>query len=392
VHVGIDASNLRAGGGVTHLLEILRMAVPGVHGIDKITVWCSKSISTQIEDKDWLEKKSVSCFDKGFLSRFIWQQFELGSAACSEGCNVLLVPGGFYLGSFHPYVVMCRNMLPFDNREANRFGLSLIRLRLFLLRIGQKITFKNADGLIFLTKYAEHIVFKAIRQSKARCIIIPHGVADGFKHNPRKQRSIIEYSLKNPFQLLYVSIVDVYKHQGNLVQAVCDIAGSGIPLHLDLIGPAHPPCLNKLKKIMQESDPRGNIVTYHGSFSHQKLSEMYIASDMFAYASSCENMPNILLEAMASGLPIACSDRGPMPEVLGDAGVYFDPENITSIKIALYTMLKDPVLREKVAQAAFLKSQMYSWRKCAGETMAFVANIAENMKRKTSGNVELPDI
>jgi len=46
---------------------------------------------------------------------------------------------------------------------------------------------------------------------------------------------------------------------------------------------------------------------------------------------------NILVEAMASGLPIACSNRGPMPEVLGDAGVYFDPEDPHDIARALRT-------------------------------------------------------
>ena len=50
-------------------------------------------------------------------------------------------------------------------------------------------------------------------------------------------------------------------------------------------------------------------------------------ANLFVFASSCENMPNTLVEAMAIGLPIACSDRGPMPEVLRDGGVYFDPED-----------------------------------------------------------------
>jgi glycosyltransferase involved in cell wall biosynthesis len=52
-------------------------------------------------------------------------------------------------------------------------------------------------------------------------------------------------------------------------------------------------------------------------------------------------MPNILLEAMAAGLPIACSNRGPMPEVLGTAGLYFNPENPAEIACAIRTVIDE---------------------------------------------------
>ena len=84
-------------------------------------------------------------------------------------------------------------------------------------------------------------------------------------------------------------------------------------------------------------------------------------------------MPNTLVEAMAAGLPIACSDRGPMPEVLADGGVYFDPENPHSIAIAIRKLIEDSTLRENVAFKAKLLSQQYSWSRCANETWAFIA-------------------
>ena len=79
-------------------------------------------------------------------------------------------------------------------------------------------------------------------------------------------------------------------------------------------------------------------------------------------------MPNILLEAMAAGLPIASSNRGPMPEILGESGVYFDPEQPEQIAAALEELLRDPSLRAHRAQAAYERAATYSWRRCAGET------------------------
>ena len=92
----------------------------------------------------------------------------------------------------------------------------------------------------------------------------------------------------------------------------------------------------------------------------------------FVFASSCENMPNTLIEAMAAGMPIVCSNRGPMPEVLKDGGIYFDPENFDSIAIAIEQLFENKLLRDKLAKKAELLSRRYSWKKCANETWVFL--------------------
>jgi glycosyltransferase involved in cell wall biosynthesis len=87
-------------------------------------------------------------------------------------------------------------------------------------------------------------------------------------------------------------------------------------------------------------------------------------------------MPNILIESMAAGLPIACSERGPMPEVLGDAGIYFDPEQPASIADAVRRLALDPGLRAEKAAAASKAASQFSWSRCADETFDFLASVA----------------
>ncbi len=79
--------------------------------------------------------------------------------------------------------------------------------------------------------------------------------------------------------------------------------------------------------------------------------------DHFVFASSCENMPNTLVEAIAAGLPLACSRRGPMHEILGDTGLYFDPESHLSIAEAIRRLIDDPLLRDESASRARRPSQ-----------------------------------
>jgi glycosyltransferase involved in cell wall biosynthesis len=86
-------------------------------------------------------------------------------------------------------------------------------------------------------------------------------------------------------------------------------------------------------------------------------------------------MPIILLEAMTAGLPIACSNRGPMPEVLGEAGVYFDPESPEQIANAMASLMEDAQKRAECAARAFEYASRYTWERCAKETFSFLAEV-----------------
>ena len=91
-------------------------------------------------------------------------------------------------------------------------------------------------------------------------------------------------------------------------------------------------------------------------------------------------MPNTLIEGMAAGMPIASSNRGPMPEVLGDAGVYFEPESVNSIVQALEGLLLSNVKRAELARKAVMKSQNFNWQTCALETWTFIVYTFETYK------------
>jgi glycosyltransferase involved in cell wall biosynthesis len=110
---------------------------------------------------------------------------------------------------------------------------------------------------------------------------------------------------------------------------------------------------------------------------------------VFVFASSCENMPSTLIEAMASGLPIACSDRGPMPEVLQDGGTYFDPEDPASIAAAIGELLQSPERRRSAAARARALAARYSWARCADETWSFLAGVARARAAKRPAQVSV---
>jgi glycosyltransferase involved in cell wall biosynthesis len=164
-------------------------------------------------------------------------------------------------------------------------------------------------------------------------------------------------------------------------QAVAALRQQGYPLALDLIGSAYAPSLLRLKATINRLDPNNDWVFYHGAVPYADLHQRYAQADLGIFASSCENMPIILLETMGMGLPIACSHRGPMPEVLGDAGVYFDPENSDDIAMSVSTLIDSAELRSEKAASSFKAAQEFSWEKCATETFSFLATLASRFRR-----------
>ncbi|MCF8186951.1 MAG: glycosyltransferase family 4 protein [Sulfuritalea sp.] len=378
--IGIDATNLRGGGGVTHLVELLRALHPAGLGVKRVVVWGGSSTLNALKYRSWLTKCNPEALNKGLLSRTAWQWFRLSQAARTEGCDVLFVPGGSFAGNFQPVVTMSQNLLPFEMSELRRYSWTLFALKLLLLRLTQSRSFRKAEGVIFLTEYACEAVLRVTGKLRGKTIIIPHGLSPRFNRSPKMQRDITEYNHSDPYRVLYVSIVDQYKHQWHVVKAVAILRKKGLPVVLDLVGPAYPPALLRLNATLDLVDLDRRWVHYHGAIPYEELHSMYSKVDMGIWASTCETFGIILLEAMASGLPIACSSKQPMPEVVGKAAVYFNPEKPDDIARALHALIESPRLRAELAQASYVRSQKYSWQRCASETFEFLNAVVKEYK------------
>jgi len=370
--IGIDASNILVGGGVTHLSELLKAADPRSGNFDKVIIWASKKTLDCIADKEWIVKKKHPVLEKNYILRAWWQWRVLNKLAIDEKCSILFIPGGSFFSKFEPIVNMSQNMLPFDLKELKRYGFSLLTMRLLLLHLVQSISFKKANGIIFLTEYSRNAILSIISNKKKNNIIIPHGIHERFFCKPREQKPMSKYSFSDPFRLVYVSTIEPYKHQWNVVKAVCQLRKNNIPIALDLYGSSEALMHKKLMLSINSCKSAGEGIKYHGPAKHDNIHKLYINSDASIFASSCENLPIILLESMASGLPIACSNIEPMPSILKDAGLYFDPLDVESIYNALSMLIHSSSLRETNSKKSHKIACEYSWDKCSDDTFEYL--------------------
>ncbi|MFL0809471.1 MAG: glycosyltransferase family 4 protein [Agarilytica sp.] len=367
--VGIDASRNRSGGAVAHIKGILSGTDIQDHGIEKVYLWSHKNLLDQIPDYSWLEKVSTVQLDKSMIHQLWWQAVCLKNELSRFGCDILFTVGASTLCRFSPQVVLSQDMMSYEPGVMEYYGFGKTRLRLELILQLQNLAFRRAEGVIFLTKYAGTVIQGACGRLK-NVEYIPHGISENFLLQQKEY--LTSFSNESSISAVYVSQADLYKHQWEVVKAIAQLRKKGINISLMLIGGGSGKAKQLLDTQIKESDPECSFVRQVSFLPNDEIPERLVSSDIFIFASSCENMPITLLEGMAVGLPIACSSRGPMPEVLGDAGVYFDPVDSNSISSAIEQLVKNPVLMKNTAMKAKQVASEYTWAKCAERTWSFI--------------------
>jgi glycosyltransferase involved in cell wall biosynthesis len=373
--LGIDASNIKTGGGLTHLLELLREGDSIDRGFDHVIVWGGKQLEN-LPPYKWLERRILPSLDENNLvGEFYWRLYTLPKLA-QEACDILFSPGGMFVSNKICYVSMSQNMLIWEGKERARFGLS-DRFKLRLMRFMQRRSFQSAAGIIFISEYARKFITQELPSVDSKpSVVVYHGINDRFRTTP----SLKSFGVDDEIKLIYVSTIHHYKWQWKVIGAVKKIReNEKIDLKLSLIGGAKPSVLAEMNGLLAETS---EFVNYKGVIPYEEIEENYHESDVFVFASTCENMPNIVVEAMASSLPITSSNFGPMPEILLDGCIYFDPTNSDSIADALLKIIRSPELQNKLKKAAYQRSQYFNWQKAASETFTFLKETAERAGRK----------
>ena len=362
--VGIDASRSRSGGAKAHLVGILTAVEPVKFGIEKVHVWSYPELLQLLPDIPWLEKHTPKIIRKGLFWEVIWQRYVFPNQARKLGCDIVLNTDAGTVARFRPSVTMSRDALSYEEGEMKRYGFSKSRLRLILLKYVQNASLKSSQCSTFLTNYIADLIQRSTGPLQ-NYKVISHGVGDEFRIDRSKKWPVNG----EPIKLTYVSNIAPYKHQWWVVKAVSKLVEKGYSLQLMLVGGTDGGRAQfLLDDAITECDPELQFVKQIGHIPNQRLPNFLAESDMLVFASSCETISNTLLEGMATGLPIACSNRGPMPEVLRDAGVYFDPENEKSIADAIESLLTSAKQRDLLSNRAKSVSKEYSWRRCAEET------------------------
>ncbi len=117
--------------------------------------------------------------------------------------------------------------------------------------------------------------------------------------------------------------------------------------------------------VESHAPPLAEHVRFTGYLADAEVVELLNCADALVFPSLWEGFGLPAVEAMQCGVPVLASRRGSLPEVIGDAGLFFDPENPAEIAACVLGFLADPALRARLREAALARARSFSWERAA---------------------------
>jgi glycosyltransferase involved in cell wall biosynthesis len=265
---------------------------------------------------------------------------------------------------------MIQTVAPFDKEMIKKQNV-YYQLKFNLLRILTSLSVRRARNVIFISDKARKELSLYYKLQKNKTSLIYHGKSELFKTNldyNQVQEVKRKYNLDE--FILYVSNIYKYKNFSELIQAFSLVKDQINPrLKLALVGKSFDDQYTESLKTLVANEEMGDRIVFFGHIPYEELPYFYGLCQLFVYPSTCENCPNILIEAMACGAPILASNIEPMPEICQDAAIYLDPFNPKDIAEKIKTVLTDHNVIQKLRQLSPKRASCFSWEETAKETL-----------------------
>jgi glycosyltransferase involved in cell wall biosynthesis len=139
--------------------------------------------------------------------------------------------------------------------------------------------------------------------------------------------------------------------------------------------------IEKIRSIVKELNLE-DIVCFLSDITDEELVLLYNAAKLFVLPSLYEGFGLPPLEAMACGTPVIVSNVSSLPEVVGDAGLLIDPEDVEGLTVAMWRALTDEKLRRELREKGCKRAQTFSWERAARETLNVYRRVAESATQK----------
>ena len=222
---------------------------------------------------------------------------------------------------------------------------------------------KKASKILTVSAFSKQELIKAYGVKADKIIVIANGYNEVYK--PIKNKELLDgvkekYRLRGRYILTFGGseyrknvkrLINVYQKHFSDEYKLVVIGGKWRDIDL-----------------ASEYKTDSNIL-FLSNVPEQDLIAIYNLAEIFVFPSFYEGFGIPVLEGMACGVPVITSDVSSMPEVGGDAAIYFDPYDEKDMAEKIELVLKDDILRQEMISKGLKRVKEYSWEKCAKETL-----------------------
>lgn len=246
----------------------------------------------------------------------------------------------------------------------------------------------QADRIVTVSENAREQIASAFNMRSTEISVITEGPSSVFQFLPDKtEEARIRKRFALPAELpliLYVGGISPHKNLHGLLQALAKMRDrSQSPWHAVLVGDYQNDsffgCYNELRELSARLDLDRQI-TFTGFVSNEELVRLYNAATLVVLPSFSEGFGLPVVEAMACGVPVAASRAGSLPEVVGDAGLLFDPASHDEMATTLLRLLENSSLRAELRSAGLRRVERFTWKSSARKLMSLLEDAAHGAR------------
>lgn len=368
MRVGINAIFLVAGkgGGIERYLRNLIKALQKLDHENRYIIFTNKDNTGTFDLKENFKEYFSPVSARFRPMKILWEQFLLPFQVKAAGIDVLFSPGNVSpLFVSCPSVVVIHDLIPFVRPDNfNKIELGALRLLLYL-------TAKMASGIITVSRSSKRGIIDRFRISSDKIFVIYLACDQTFLYS---QPSVEEtgklkkqYGIKGDF-ILCTASTRPYKNFDRLLLAFRLLKKRHKVKHCLVIVGAPGRHHRFLLKMVADLGLNEDVI-FTGFVPDKVLPTLYSAASVFVYPSLYEGFGLPILEAMACGTPVVASNAASLPEVVGDAGLIFDPYNIEEMCKKIYRILSNEEPRNELITKGKQRARNFSWEKTAKEVV-----------------------
>lgn len=375
--VGVDTRDLVVSitGMGRYIFKLMVHMAPLDLDIDYI-LYTHKSIENFPFDKHKNIKGFVSTGPLGMFAspREIWKQFWMPYVARRDRLDVFFIPSNTVpIFAPCPTLVTVHDVIYARHPEWGTFKeRAVAKLAVRFAR--------RADLIIVPSWNTRKDLLELGNCPPEKINVIPHGLTFDFSTVADKPRAVPSGTA--PF-LLFVGFDYPRRDIPGLIKAfgaameVCESE-----YHLILAGGT-----NRKSILIQDIERAGMVDRVHilDHTDDETLSYLYTHAYAFIYPSRYEGFGIPVLEAMTAGLPVIVPQSPPMPEVAGEAGIYFEPDDPEGMKKAILKIIQNPNLREEFSAKSKIQASRFDWKETASKTLELIKQLGDKTAPKWVG-------
>jgi glycosyltransferase involved in cell wall biosynthesis len=255
------------------------------------------------------------------------------------------------------------------------------------LRLTVGRTVRRAARILTVSEFSRDAILRAYDIPPEKIRVIPNAANPEFRviGRERAQKAVRDrLAFDAPF-IFSVGDLQPRKNQIGLIAAFSKLLTDCPQLKHHLVLTGKETWFTPKVRDAARSCGFASRIHFTGFVSDEELLELYNACDCFAFPSFYEGFGLPILEAMACGRAVACSNTTSMPEVADGAGLLFDPHQTAEITRALKDILLDSELRGRMERLGLQRAASFTWKKSARATLEVYKEVVDEVVKSARG-------